>query len=104
MPQVIRAELIRNRGPWTNQRHITAQDIPELGQLVQARFTNELAHTGYRGIFLNVEDWRLAGRRGTVYLARDELASILLGDPRLTGCAHRPELSNIARVPILRRS
>src|SRR5467141_1995021 len=104
VPHIIRAELIRNRGPWTNQRHITAQDIPELGQLVQARFTNELAHTGYPGIFLNLEDRLLAFRRGAVYLARDELAYILLVNARVTVCAHRAELKNSERFAKLAQS
>src|SRR5712671_1239853 len=101
MPQVIRAELIRNRGPWTNQRHITAQDIPELGQLVQARFTNELAHRGYPGIFLNLEDRLLAFRGGPIYLASDELAYILLVNARVTVCAHRAEFKSGERFAIL---
>src|SRR6266480_6134473 len=89
VPHVIRPELVCNRGPWTNQGHLTAQDVPELGQLVQARFANELAHTGYPGIFLNLEDRLLAFRRRAVYLARDELAYILLVNSRVTVGAHR---------------
>src|SRR5439155_17787533 len=43
MPGFVLLELVRNRGPRTNEGHFSAQYVPQLGQLVEARLTQNPA-------------------------------------------------------------
>src|SRR5690349_15718974 len=36
LPGLVLFHLFRNRGPWTHERHVSAQDIPDLRQLIEA--------------------------------------------------------------------
>lgn len=51
--------------PWTDKGHIAAQDVPQLGQLIQVMLTQEAAYARQTGIFPPTTKLR-AGRFGVI--------------------------------------
>ena len=47
--------LAGKRRAGANDAHITLQDIPQLGQLIEAGLADKLAHTGNAGVVLDLE-------------------------------------------------
>ncbi len=50
VPDLIGFDLVRNRRPRTNQRHLSLEYVPQLWQLVQAGSSQERPHFGHSGI------------------------------------------------------
>src|SRR5207302_8897191 len=81
--------------PGTNQAHLTAQHVPELGELVQADVPEETPYAGEPGVVLEVQPVRILA----------VLAQLL--DPLLGVLAHGAELEQhepaalFAHAPLL---
>jgi len=48
-------DLAEERRPWADKRNISDEGVPELGEFVDAGFTNEASDSGYAGVFLDLE-------------------------------------------------
>src|SRR6185312_4990495 len=49
-PFAVLVELVRHHRPGTDQRHLTANDIPELWQFIQAALPEESTHPSNAGV------------------------------------------------------
>ena len=47
--------LAGKRRAGTDNAHIALQDVPQLGQLIEAGLADKLAHTGNAGVVLDLE-------------------------------------------------
>ena len=55
MPGLVLLELLHRGGAGPHQAHLPLEDVPELGQLVDAGGTDKLAHLGHPGVVLHLE-------------------------------------------------
>ena len=93
MPGLVLLELVRKRGSWPDQRHIPAEHVPQLRQLVEARVAKEASDRRDPWIVGEFEESVLAG---LVDLAArlDERADELLMEPVVSVRVHRSELEH----------
>jgi hypothetical protein len=54
-------EVFHQQGPWPDETHLAADDVPEFGQLVQAGLAEESPRSGHAGFVCSV--WVFAGPR-----------------------------------------
>src|ERR1700730_12376269 len=78
MPDFVSTKFIVECWPRPNQGHLAAQDIPELGNFIQAGFADECPNRGDSGIFLNLENRLLCLAGVAVHLTCNELCYIIL--------------------------
>jgi hypothetical protein len=55
MPQVVVLDLIWDRRSGPHQRHLSSQNVPELGNLIQARPTQEFPNGSYSRVTSKLE-------------------------------------------------
>ena len=53
--QAILLEIVGGMGPWANETHIAAQNVPELRKFVEAIFSEKPADVGDSRVVLNLE-------------------------------------------------
>src|SRR5262245_23389064 len=55
VPALITCDLVSNRWPWADQRHLSLQHIPELRKLVQARSAEEIPEWRHARVVYDLE-------------------------------------------------
>ena len=55
MPDVVLGHLARERGSRSNQAHLSAQGVPQLGKLIERRTAQEPPHTGHSRVAFHLE-------------------------------------------------
>ena len=91
MPDIVGLELIRNRGAWSDHRHLAPQHIHELWEFVQARLPQkppDAGHARIRGHLVH----DIAVFSVCVSVSRDEPSHILSVNPRIIHGMHRAKL------------
>src|SRR5262245_34853788 len=68
MPQVVERDLLLQLlhevgplRPWTNERHVSAEHVDQLGQLVEPQLAQKSADSSYPGITLRCPHWPARG-------------------------------------------
>src|SRR6202140_3164850 len=80
MPQIIGPKFISDGRPGANQRHLSAQNVQELRQFIQASPANKPSHGGDAWIFLDFEDRFRAVLGRFANLSGYELMDVFLMD------------------------
>src|SRR5215472_11818085 len=93
MPDVVDLKFIGQRGTGADERHFAAQNVPELGQFIEAGLAQESTQRCHARIIFYFVDGRLSriaalAMRLTVY----ETLDVLLMDFRIAVHIHRTEL------------
>src|SRR3989442_4721473 len=93
MPGLVLFELVRKRGPGSDQRHVPPQHVPQLRQFVEARLSKHASDRRDPWIVGEFEESVLAG---LVDLAArlDEPTDKLVMDPVISARIHRSKLEH----------
>src|SRR5437867_9130910 len=93
MPGLVLYELVRKRGPGSDQRHVPPQHVPQLRQFVEARLSKHASDRRDPWIVGEFEESVLAG---LVDLAArlDEPTDKLVMDPVISIQIHRSKLEH----------
>ena len=95
MPRLVLLELVGNRWPRADERHVSAQHVPELRQLVEAAVSEKASDRRDPWIVGELEDFGLT--RLALAARIDEPRDVLLMERLVHVHVHRPELENLER-------
>src|SRR5262249_29005601 len=91
MPNTIGAEFVRYGWTRTNQRHISAQNVPELRYFVETGLAQQLSYASDARIFFDFENSLFWPFGAGCYLAGDKLVDKFLVDFFIAIGPHRAE-------------
>src|SRR5690348_1043695 len=102
MPSLIRREFIGERRPRPDQRHVTADHIEKLRQLVETASAKEFTQRGDSAIISQlVNAFALALRSDAFRGAGDQLADVFLVNVRVIVDIHGPKLKECKARAVL---
>src|SRR5271156_2901829 len=101
VPDIIGLQLVRNRRPRSNQGHLAFQDIPELGNLIEAGAPHNSADPGNTRIVGELVGYFCFGvaTRGRS-LAGDKSLYVFFVDRSVRRSIHRPKFQKLKRNAI----
>src|SRR5438876_232036 len=95
VPRLVLLELVGNRWPRADERHVSAQHVPELRQLVEAAVPEKASDRRDPWIVGELEDFGLT--RLALAARIDEPRDVLLMELLVHVHVHRPKLENLER-------
>src|SRR5216683_4870094 len=93
VPNVVNFKLVRNWRARANERHVSAQDVPELGEFVQTGLSQKSSDESHSRILHELVN-RFVRSFGIVQsiLAGNKLLNVFLVDLGIVVCVHGTEL------------
>ena len=101
MPALVLFDLVRDRWPRSDQRHLAAQNVPQLRQLVEAGLAEDPADGGDAGVVDDLEYSPLFRRLGDLSIPLNEPADEFVMNGVIRGCRHRPEFHDVEPLHVL---
>ena len=101
VPRLVLLDLVGERRPRSDERHLAAQDVPELRQLVEARLAQEPPDRRDPRVVGHLEHAVVAAVLARLSARLDEPAHVLVMERVIRVRVHRPELQHRERLRIL---
>src|SRR6266850_3150032 len=104
VPDVVGLELVGDRGPWADHRHVTPQYVEKLRELVQAGLSQESPDARQPRVFGDFVDRAIRSGGALTGVSRDESLDVFHVNPWIISGLHGAELQAGEGNPILTNS